>query len=124
MGVRLRPPRAQATSAQATMRPGQLARLAFIVAKVPFKLLVWATMNIANLVAPDFVLAQIKHKLKFSGDNMKMNMNEVRDTLKPAQLGQQAPNPTLVDLESKAKKELLSFARAGRPLVLNFGSCT
>ena len=63
------------------MRPGQLARLAFIVAKVPFKLLVWATMNIANLVAPDFVLAQIKHKLKFSGDNMKMNMtmNSTKD---------------------------------------------
>jgi len=32
--------------------------------------------------------------------------------------------PELIDLDTRTKLPLLSLARAGRPLVLNFGSCT
>ena len=72
---------AQATQATfATMTPGQLARLAWVVARVPVKLLVLAIMNIANLVAHDFVFAQIKRRIGSPG-NMKMNMtiNSTKD---------------------------------------------
>lgn len=37
--------------------------------------------------------------------------------------GQQAPDCTVVDLEGK-ESSLLSFAKPGRPLILNFGSYT
>jgi len=51
-------------------------------------------------------------------------MARLRDILKEAQVGGAAPNPELIDLDTKAKLPLLSLARAGRPLVINFGSCT
>jgi len=61
----------------------------------------------------------------FSLDKVKMmTMNNIRDILKEAQVGQPAPNPELIDLETRAKLPLVSLAKAGRPLVLNFGSCT
>ena len=48
----------------------------------------------------------------------------IRDILKEAQVGSPAPNPTLVNLSSKSSTTLLSLAKAGRPMVVNFGSCT
>ena len=51
-------------------------------------------------------------------------MNQIRDIVKEAQVGSVAPNPMLMDLSTKASKPLLSFAKAGRPLIVNFGSCT
>ena len=56
-------------------------------------------------------------------DSVTMEVKgKMRDILKEAQLGAPAPNLDLVDLATKAKTPLLSFARAGRPLVVNFGS--
>jgi len=53
-----------------------------------------------------------------------LTIYRLRDILKEAQVGCTAPNPELVDLETRTKIPLLSLARAGRPLVINFGSCT
>merc|ERR1719239_1191339 len=59
----------------------------------------------------------------FSLDKVKMmTMNNIRDILKEAQVGETAPNPELIDLETRTKLPLVSLAKAGRPLVLNFGS--
>jgi len=49
---------------------------------------------------------------------------KIRDVLKDAQVGKEAPNPALIDLVTKTKTYLLSHEKAGRPLVVNFGSCT
>ncbi len=38
--------------------------------------------------------------------------------------GGPAPNPSLVDLNGITQYHLLEFAKKGRPLVVNFGSCT
>ena len=46
------------------------------------------------------------------------------NAMREAELGQKAPNPRVVDLASKRLTSLLDHQRPGRPLVLNFGSCT
>ena len=38
--------------------------------------------------------------------------------------GNSAPNPPLTELNGFTQKHLLDFAKHGRPLVVNFGSCT
>ena len=46
------------------------------------------------------------------------------NVLKEAQEGSPAPSPDLYDLSTRQVVSLLSRARPGRPLVLNFGSCS
>ena len=41
----------------------------------------------------------------------------------PANIGLKAPNINILTLE-KVKKKLLDFEKAGRPLIVNFGSCS
>ncbi|XP_069981455.1 type I iodothyronine deiodinase-like isoform X1 [Penaeus vannamei] len=48
----------------------------------------------------------------------------VRETTMVAHAGGPAPNPTLVKLSDGSECRLLDLAKAGRPLVINFGSCT
>jgi len=128
---------------------GKIVRLAgVLLVKLPVDLLAYLAFNLARIVAPGLLVNAIKgsatHRevgmpskmmdsikstedlgFMFSLDKVKMmTMNNIRDILKEAQIGNPAPNPDLVDLESRAKLPLLSFAKAGRPLVLNFGSCT
>ncbi len=38
--------------------------------------------------------------------------------------GEQAPNPKVLSSDGTHEYNLLDFAKPGRPLVLNFGSCT
>lgn len=119
-----------------------------VVTRLPLYLLLSALANLANLVAPGLVFKMVQRAQKgmegkpnalskemvrstkdmaflFSFDIIKMKIgNKIRDILKTAQEGELAPSPELVDLETRAKVPLLSLARAGRPLVLNFGSCT
>ncbi|XP_042881238.1 thyroxine 5-deiodinase-like isoform X1 [Penaeus japonicus] len=49
------------------------------------------------------------------------NMQEAELTL---EVGSPAPNPALVRLSDGSECRLLDLAKAGRPLVINFGSCT
>ena len=41
-----------------------------------------------------------------------------------AELNEEAPNPALLELTTKKLVKLLDYQKPGRPLVLNFGSCT
>lgn len=116
-----------------------------MVTRLPLYLLLSALANLANLLAPGLVFKMFQRAEKemggkpdgemvrstkdvaflFSFDMIKMNIgNQIRDILKTAKVGELAPSPELVDLETKAMVPLLSLARTGRPLVLNFGSCT
>jgi len=74
----------------------------------------WGNMESSSDVAFFMSLDRVRHQ----------TMNQLRDILKEAQMGRAAPNPELIDLATRAKLPLLSLARAGRPLVINFGSCT
>jgi len=126
---------------------GKMVKLAVVLlVKLPVALLAFFAFNLARILAPGFLVNAIKGKkneagmpvkmmdsfkstedfgFMFSLDKVKMlTMNNIRDILKEAQIGRPAPNLELVDLETRAKLPLLSLARAGRPLVLNFGSCT
>ncbi|ROT82963.1 iodothyronine deiodinase type 3 [Penaeus vannamei] len=49
------------------------------------------------------------------------NMQEANLTV---EVGSPAPNPVLVRLSDGVECHLLDIAKAGRPLVINFGSCT
>jgi len=126
----------------------KIVRLAVVVlVKLPIALLAYLAFNLARIIAPGLLINFIKgsatrqkmHPQKlmdsikstedigfmFSLDKVKMmTMNNIRDILKEAQVGETAPNPELIDLETRAKLPLISLAKAGRPLVLNFGSCT
>jgi len=128
---------------------GKIVRLGVVLlVKLPVALLAYLAFNLARIIAPGLLINSIKGSatrmeagmpskmmdsikstedlgFMFSLDKVKMiTMNNVRDILKEAQVGQPAPNPELVDLETRAKLPLVSLAKAGRPLVLNFGSCT
>jgi len=128
---------------------GKIVRLGMVLlVKLPVALLAYLAFNLARIIAPGLLINSIKgsatrmeagmpskmiNSIKstedlgfmFSLDKVKMiTMNNIRDILKEAQVGQPAPNPELVDLETRAKLPLVSLAKAGRPLVLNFGSCT
>ncbi len=41
-----------------------------------------------------------------------------------ARINMPAPNPKLLDLDGVTQYRLLDFAKKGRPLVVNFGSCS
>jgi len=128
---------------------GKIVRLGVVLlVKLPVALLAYLAFNLARIIAPGLLINSIKgsatrmeagmpskmiNSIKstedlgfmFSLDKVKMiTMNNVRNILKEAQVGQPSPNPELVDLETRAKLPLVSLAKAGRPLVLNFGSCT
>jgi len=46
------------------------------------------------------------------------------DLFKDAVLHGPAPNPDVITLEKGLKVQLLDFQKAGRPLIVNFGSCS
>jgi hypothetical protein len=48
----------------------------------------------------------------------------IQEPYREAQLNSLAPNPTVVSAKTGEKVPLLSMAKEGRPLILNFGSCT
>jgi len=127
------------------MKAGQLFNLGFIfMVKLPLKLAATVLLNIANYIAPGPLFTFLDKRIPphpmpnpgefkstkdmeflFSLDRVARRVRmEVRDVIKPAQLGEKAPDIELMDLDSRKNSSLLSLARAGRPLVLNFGSCT
>merc|ERR1739838_1221408 len=124
------------------MRPGDMLKIVWILIKVPFSLALLFVMNMVNCVAPDFTFKFMQKRMKtkgiskpfqstsdfgfvFSMDLVKLTTNcQIQDILKEAQVGSAAPNPSLIDLPTKTSITLLSLAKAGSPLVVNFGSCT
>ena len=51
-------------------------------------------------------------------------MHGLENATKEALKGEAAPNPPVYDLATGKTVSLLSTASKGRPLVLNFGSCS
>jgi len=126
------------------MKAVQLFNLGFIfMVKLPLKLAATVILNVANYIAPGPLFTFLDKKIPdhpmpggefqstkdmeflFSLERVARRVRmEVRDVIKPAQLGEKAPDIELMDLDSRKNTSLLSLARVGRPLVLNFGSCT
>eukprot|EP00092_Neocalanus_flemingeri_P097088 GFUD01123678.1.p1 GENE.GFUD01123678.1~~GFUD01123678.1.p1 ORF type:complete len:144 (+),score=31.10 GFUD01123678.1:42-434(+) len=127
--------------------PVKLLRVGLILLTIPLFLLAYLLVNIIKYLAPNFSfkigmkmlsnlelqswfnIDQIRGaediQFLFSPDIMKYFVeSSIQDILKPANLGSDAPNPQMIELSSKSVTSLLSMAKAGRPLVLNFGSCT
>jgi len=119
-----------------------ILQLCWVLAKVPVSLLLVFGMNVANTVAPDWTFKMILKRMKMTGINkpfestsdlgfmfsldlVKLSVGgNIRNILKEAQVGSPAPNPILFDLSNKCSTRLLSVAKLGRPMVVNFGSCT
>ena len=51
-------------------------------------------------------------------------LSGIDDAMKDAYLGAPAPDIPVLNISSKKTINLLSLASEGRPLVLNFGSCS
>ena len=55
----------------------------------------------------------------------KTLMGEVSQILyETVKTGERAPNPKVLSSDGTHEYNLLDFAKPGRPLVINFGSCT
>ena len=72
-----------------------------------------------NLTDQDFE----DHMLTF-GHILQVFHSRWLDVFKIASLHKKAPNPRIYSLETGSKNKLLDLQTKGRPLVLNFGSCT
>ena len=127
--------------------PLLLLRVALVYLKIPLLIFGYIVSNLLRIIAPKLTFKLAKKLLikvefdswpnneeikgvedlnfLFSWDIKKWKVqSEVADVLKPAKLGAVAPNPRVVDLSNNKVTSLLSFAKKGRPFVLNFGSCT
>merc|ERR1719471_1315217 len=128
--------------------PFNIFRVCLVLLQIPFLFLAHVLSNLLRLVAPKLtfnlalkLLNKVDvhswintEKIKtvddmdflFSVDIKKWKIRaEIGDILKPAKLGNYAPNPPVVDVSNKSSvSPLLSLAKEGRPFVLNFGSCT
>jgi len=129
------------------LSPLLLLRAALVYLQIPFLIFGHIVSNLLRIIAPKLTFKLAKKLLikvefdswpnneeikdvedlnfLFSWDIKKWKVqSEVADVLKPAKLGAVAPNPRVVNLSDKKISSLLSFAKEGRPFVLNFGSCT
>jgi len=112
---------------------------------VPGALAFFLVLNLMRFLAPDFTFRMMKKKLATTGTwNFDEKVKSVEDieyifsfapvketfftgisnALKEAQRGSAAPDLELYDLNTRQVVSLLSRARPGRPLVVNFGSCS
>jgi len=114
-----------------------------LLVKLPLLLIICSIVKMLNAIAPAALFTLLDSKmfsnLQFKGKYRSLDdvpflfswefakrqiHKQLMDALRLAELGEKAPNVEMIDLETKGKVSLLSLARAGRPLVLNFGSCT
>jgi len=121
------------------------AQAGMVYATVPFQFIGLFAMKAVNLIAPGFLIGlmtkevggmmpdYIRKSMKtpddakflFSSDRIWQGITiKIQDIYRDADKGAAAPNPKVVVLDSGEEVDLLSFAKVGRPLVLNFGSCT
>jgi len=112
---------------------------------VPGALVFFLMVNIMRFLAPDLAFRILKKKLSTTGtwrfDEQVKSVEDIEflfsfatvketfstgltNALKEAQQGWPAPSPDLYDLRTRQVVSLLSRAKPGRPLVLNFGSCS
>jgi len=122
-----------------------LQLLSVLFLSVPGALVFFLAVNIMRVLAPDFIFRMLKKKLETTGtwkfaEKVKsvedieylFSFSTVKETfhtgisnaLKDAQKGCEAPSPELYDLKTRSVVSLLSRSKPGRPLVINFGSCS
>jgi len=71
------------------------------------------------------ILQQNVAASKYFWDIMKQFVKgAINETMMSATKNGVSPNPTLLKLDDGSHCKLLDLAKAGRPLVINFGSCT
>jgi len=120
-------------------------KILLVLLRLPASLAFFLVMNTLRIIAPEFTLNMFKKKLSTTGkwgfaekinsvDDMdflfsfvavkKTFLLGIKNALKEALEGEPAPNPSVYDLATKKTMSLLSTSTKGRPLVLNFGSCS
>lgn len=63
--------------------------------------------------------------LRYFGWRMyNLTRNILREAMVDAHEEDKSPNPTMLRYDTKKTCQLLDVAKAGRPLVINFGSCS
>jgi len=128
-----------------TGAPYKCLQILYVVLRMPGTLAFFLVMNIMRFLAPDFTFRMMKAKLNTTGmiefgknlksvEDMdylfslasvkKRFSNAMGNVLKEAQIGSRAPSPELYDLKTQSVVSLLSRSKPGRPLVINFGSCS
>jgi len=116
-----------------------------LLLSVPRALAFFLVVNIMRALAPNLIFRILKPKLEITGtwrfaEKVKsvediefcFSFATVKETyltgitnaLKEAQKGCAAPSPDLYDLNTRKVVSLLSRSKPGRPLVVNFGSCS
>ena len=116
--------------------PASILRKAWAVpVSFPMACLHMAKMCIAYVVVNFLIILPIGWKPKTHKESLMPNLNisfktvlqvvhtYYLRTLCPLKVGLPAPNINILTLDG-VKKKLLDFEKKGRPLVVNFGSCT
>jgi len=128
-----------------TAAPYKCLQILYVVLRMPGTLAFFLAVNIMRFLAPDFTFRMMKAKLDTTGtwgfdeklksvedldylfsfaSVKKRFSNAMGNVLKEAQIGSRAPSPELYDLKTQSVVSLLSRSKPGRPLVINFGSCS
>jgi len=118
-------------------------KLGFV--QIPLCLFIHVFSNISKLLAPQLtfkIAMKMFEKVKIRSFSFKIESVEdldyifswdikqrfiekaINDVLKQATVGSKAPNPIIFNMTTSKLTPLLSLSKRGRPLVLNFGSCT
>jgi len=118
-------------------------KLGFV--QIPLCLFIHVFSNISKLLAPQLtfkIVMKMFEKVKIRSFRFKIESVEdldyifswdikqrfiekaIKDVLKEAMVGSDAPNPIIFNMTTSKLTPLLSLSKRGRPLVLNFGSCT
>ncbi|KAL4227535.1 Thyroxine 5-deiodinase [Mactra antiquata] len=90
---------------------------------------------VITLIVAKYISSSVGQRLKkqagpyydsmFSVAFVKQRYKSLKnDIMKDASAGQKAFNAPVLSLESRSIVKLLDFQKKGRPLILNFGSCT
>jgi len=123
-------------------------KVALIIFQIPFLCIAFLVLQILKRIAPGLMYKivtqnmlskiefnQWKNSEKvqtvddlnfiFSTEIFKWKvLSGIEDAMKDAVLGAPAPDVPILNVSSKKTINLLSLSSSGRPLVLNFGSCS
>jgi len=116
-----------------------------ILLSIPFLFLVYIFLNVLKRIAPKLLFNIASEKLpKFNQWKFSKEISSVEDldflfsydifewqvvkgienVLKKSTLGSPAPDVPVLDVASNKVINLLSSSKQGRPIILNFGSCS
>jgi len=120
-------------------------RASLIFFSIPILFLVYIVLNVLKRIAPKFLFKIATSQLpKFNKWKINQNITSVEDldflfsydifkwkvekgiedVLKQSTLGSPAPDVQVLDVATNKVINLLSNSKEGRPMILNFGSCS